>query len=235
VRVPAAPAMRAPAPQAPAPAPATPPPPPPVVTSTGDAPEKSRRTWRLLVGIGAALLVVVAILLWMVVYGFSLFQRTVVAVPAQVALAAAPGPATQTMTALPPAAVTTVVAAVVTPNVSTGHPPVTSTGTVAVVAPVPAPAVAGTPIVATAVTRTNPPPAASPAVEALKLPLVWPRLTVSGLMGGGRTRSTVIVNGQMLTQGDTVDGAKIIAIEKHGVTFTFSGETRTLAVGTSTE
>ncbi len=239
-------AAAAPVPQPPA-APAAPPPPlpPPALPEPaiagGDQPEKSRRTWRLLVGVGAVLLLVILFILWMFVYGLSLFHRGHETLPGADTIATvkhpAPVAATQAVGTVPAATVTSAVVSVVEPVAPTGRPPTTSTGTVAIVVPPPATTTVA-PVVVAAVPRVNPPPAVAPTatVEAVKLPVIWPRLTVSGFMGGNSVRSTVIINGQMLTQGEVVEGAKIIAIDKkRGVTLNFSGETRTLAVGTSTE
>ena len=217
---------------------------PPSAPAVGDQPEKNRKTWRLLVGLGVLLLIAVVVLLGMFVFGVWLFKAPV----------AAPGPGTVAATSrsttgvtarvaapTPAAAATAAVAAVVVAIAPTSHPPARATGAVVVaIAPAPpqTPVTAATVVATSAVVTVPPvtPPAATTTVEVVKVPIVWPRLTVSGFMGGGRTvRSTVIINGQMLTQGDTLDGAKVVTIDKRGVTLSFSGETRTLAVGTSTE
>ena len=200
----------------------------------GDQPEKNRKTWRLLIGLGVLMLIAVAVLAWMFVFGVWLFKVPGTAT-GTVAAARPPaaGTATQAVVAIPAPVVTAKVAAVTAP-ITPPAPVVTATVAVAFVAPTPAqlkPPV--TPIAPVAVSN---PPASTGAVETVKAPIVWPKLTVTGVMGGGRTvRGTVIVNGQMLTLGDAVDGARIVSIDKRGVTLSFSGETRTLAVGTSTE
>lgn len=241
--------------QAPAPIVAPPPPPMPVTPvatnaaapvaapAAGDPPEKSRTTWRLLVGVGVLMLIAIAVLLWMFMFGMWLF-KTPGSVPASgtnaASLNAATGVTARTAAPVRATAHTNVVAVVVAPAASTAQPPAqtapTPTNMIAIVVPTP-PVPPTVPVTAIPAVqpRTNP-PVSTAAVEAVKLPIVWPRLAVSGIMGGGRTvRSTVIVNGQMLTQGDLIEGAKIIAIDKRGVTLSFSGETRTLTVGTSTD
>ena len=240
---PAIPVPQGPGRQAPNPAGGPPPPPgstPSAPPAIGDAPAKSRKTWLLLIGVGVLMVVAVAVLSWMFIFGLWLFKAPGSA-PGTGAVAvnghSPTGAATRAVAPAPATAVTSVVAVVVAPVAATSRPPDTATGTVAVIAPVtPAMVATAAPPVAVVTAPRVKPPAPTTTVETGKLPVVWPRLTVSGFMGGGRTvRSTVIINGQMLTQGETIEGAKIVAVEKRGVTLSFSGETRTLAVGTSTE
>lgn len=74
-----------------------------------------------------------------------------------------------------------------------------------------------------------------PAVQKIAV-VVWPKLTVTGIIGATRGgKSAAIVNGQMVTPGAVVEGVKIEAIDRLGVKLSFEGESRTLSVGGSTE
>ena len=74
---------------------------------------------------------------------------------------------------------------------------------------------------------------AQPAPEpAQKEPIVWPHLAVSGLMGGSQGGAgTAIINGQILNTGESIDGVKVVAVTKAGVTLLYAGETRVLKIG----
>ncbi len=211
------------APPGPPPESQTQPPPGPDVP-----PEKSRRTWRLLVGMAVILLIAVAVLIWMMVFGFTLFRKTPPNAPAPTALQPPSPTATQTVAVIPPEGTAgTSTATLVTDSIPAVDPAAATTTVSAVVEPLPA-----TPADATTPTGTH---AATPPEKPQPL-LVWPRIMVSGIMGGGRAgRSTALVNGQMVSVGESVESAKVVAIDKHGVTFNFAGETRTLSVGASTE
>ncbi len=66
--------------------------------------------------------------------------------------------------------------------------------------------------------------------------VIWPRLAVSGIIGTSRgARGAAIINGQMLSIGSTIEGVKIITIDKQGVQLRLGDETRTLTVGGTTE
>ena len=71
--------------------------------------------------------------------------------------------------------------------------------------------------------------------EEKKSLVPWPRLTVTGLIGSARGRGAAIINGQTVGPGNTIEGVKIIAVEKQGVRVSFGGETRVLPAGSTTE
>lgn len=236
--------------------------PPPAPSAPPPAAEPVQRNWPLLVGIGVALMIVVLALLWMMIFGLKLFgikptpgataaaaPRSAPAVPTQAVVAA-------TAPAVPTAVTSATVAAAATPVVTTPAAPAATTTTAANVteaepvpppaaaaaspevpaAPPAAPAVSATPV-APATTAAPAAPSASPtnAVSA-KAPVVWPRLAVSGVIGSTKAgRGTVLINNQMVAVGESIEGAKVLAVTKQGVTLTYSGETRTLSVGTATE
>jgi type II secretory pathway component PulC len=64
-------------------------------------------------------------------------------------------------------------------------------------------------------------------------------VTLRGIVGRGRNGSANIANstGKNVTigQGDTVEGIKLLEIEKNGVVLEFEGEHRTLRVGDKTQ
>jgi type II secretory pathway component PulC len=65
---------------------------------------------------------------------------------------------------------------------------------------------------------------------------MWPKLTVSGIIGSSKSgRSAVILNGQMLCPGDTMEGVSVESIDKQRVKLKFNGEVKMLSVGSSTE
>ncbi len=83
----------------------------------------------------------------------------------------------------------------------------------------------------TSVTTTIPPaPPPPPPVHP-----VWPQLSVSGIMEAPGNRSTAIVNGKILRQGERVKGAIITAISRSGVTFEFEGESRRIRTGNTAD
>ena len=88
-----------------------------------------------------------------------------------------------------------------------------------------------TPARVTSVTTTIPPaPPPPPPVHP-----VWPHLSVSGIMEAPGNRSTAIVNGKILRQGDRIKGTIITAISRNGVTFEFEGESRRIRTGNTAE
>ncbi|MEI7436524.1 MAG: hypothetical protein WCL16_06920 [bacterium] len=63
----------------------------------------------------------------------------------------------------------------------------------------------------------------------------WPQLSVSGIMSAPGNRSTAIVNGKLLRQGEKVQDVLITGITKHGVSFEFAGETRLIRTGSTSD
>jgi hypothetical protein len=79
---------------------------------------------------------------------------------------------------------------------------------------------------------------AEPVAAVQKMAVVvWPKLTVTGLIGSAkeRVKSAAIINGQMVMPGAVVEGVKIESIDKQGVKLSYEGEFRTLSVGGTTE
>jgi hypothetical protein len=96
-------------------------------------------------------------------------------------------------------------------------------------APTSTPAVAVAPVQTqqvTAVVKTPEPP-----VEVARAkPKLWPRLTVNGIMSRGEN-GAAIINNQVVSPGEAIEGARVIDIKERGVTMELEGETRFLGVG----
>lgn len=137
-----------------------------------------------------------------------------VAVAAEPAVVAAPPSAS----AAPVATATVSPSGAVTDNV-----PATATT-------VPPPAQAQAPVKTSDVSAS-----VTPMPEEKKSLVPWPRLTVTGLIGSARGKGAAIINGQTVGPGNTIEGVKIIAVEKQGVRVSFGGETRVLPAGSTTE
>lgn len=65
-------------------------------------------------------------------------------------------------------------------------------------------------------------------------PVVWPMLTINGLVGKG-AQGAAMINAQIIGVNETIEGVKVIDIQKQGVTLEFEGEKRFVKVGGSTE
>ncbi|MFO7870745.1 MAG: hypothetical protein R6V03_04860 [Kiritimatiellia bacterium] len=70
--------------------------------------------------------------------------------------------------------------------------------------------------------------------EPEKPPVVWPALSLGGIVGRGKD-GAVIINGQIVGVGDIVNGVRIAAILRNSVKLEHGGETRILKVGHSTD
>lgn len=94
--------------------------------------------------------------------------------------------------------------------------------------PVPAPPVASAP---PAPATPTPQAAAVEVTEAV----AWPSLTVTGIIEGrGANKGAALINNQLTMVGDSIDGAKLLAVMQHGVKMSFEGESRVIKVGGST-
>ena len=70
-------------------------------------------------------------------------------------------------------------------------------------------------------------PDATPQVETVTMPT----LTVQGIFWG-TTPHRAIVNDQILTEGDTIEGVRIVSIDRQGIAVEFHGTQSTLSVPT---
>ena len=58
--------------------------------------------------------------------------------------------------------------------------------------------------------------------------MLWPPVRVSAVIAMTGRRSFARINGRLLSDGDTIDGATIVAVSAHSVTLDFEGERREL-------
>lgn len=180
------------------------------------------RPWIMVAGLflGGALILV--LILGLLIFGWHLWQQR----PSQAAVTVSTIPAVTTnlqAKAAPPAPVQ------LPAPVATNPPP-------APIA-VPEPSAPTQAVVTAAATSTNAPPPPKVAAPPPKpLPVIWPRLTVSGIIGGGKKGySAAIINGRTLTPGDFIEGVKVKAIEGQKVRLILEGEERSLSAGSTTE
>ena len=230
-----------------------------------EEPVAQRRSWTLLAAIGGIGLLLVIAIIWLLFFGMKLWQTPNAPLPRPSAAPIghhAPAPtgtsavavavtthrttltaplATNSARLVPPAEVPSAPAPPTPPTaplllspvaVQTGTAPVHVTAPVegtALFATVPAPPpVKEAPLVRIGGTTTN--------FVTRPEATIWPKLTVSGFISTARgPHGAAIVSGQMVGPGDTIEGVKVIAVDKRGVQFGFGGETQTLAVGGTTE
>lgn len=72
-----------------------------------------------------------------------------------------------------------------------------------------------------------------PALPEPKPRVMWPSLTLSGVMGKGQ-KGSAIINNEFLSIGDTIEGVKVISVEEKGVKLSYQGEVQSLKVGNTT-
>ncbi len=203
-------------------------------TSTAEEPE--RRSWALVTSIVGGGLLAFAIIIWLLLFGLKLWQTKADTINTKtVAPSHSPPPLVA-----PPAVVQT--NNIVKPIEPTPAPPapLPALPTTTNPAPLPLPSAsephsvpAVTNPVAEKATSQKPP---IPAPTKLELPVIWPKITVSGIIGSSKNgRSAAIMNGQMLGPGESLEGVTVEAIDKQKVKLKYSGEVKSLSVGASTE
>jgi len=198
--------------------------PPAVPPDTQQAETPKRKLVPGVVGVAALALLTVGCLAWLAFY----LWKTMSPPP--------PPPATTTTTGVAPAST------VPPPASTTTIPPQTTTTTVpqtvsqpeskpevVVVAPPPPPQPEPTATQAQPAVTTAP----APKVEPTRQPVVWPSLTLTGVMGRGN-RGSAIINGEVVGVGEVVKGVKIAGIGDQGVHLEYQGEKRFLKIGGTT-
>ena len=222
----------------PVPTSSNPPPPLPETEEPEEDDAPSHKALPVLIGVVLGGVLLVAAIVWLLLYGFNLRKSEAPALAATSAVAAKVAVTSQVATA---AAVTTVAASapvVMTAPVAVPVPvqpgvvsPATTSSAPVMAVEAPVEAVSST-AVATVVAVVAEP---TPSVQKVAV-VEWPKLTMTGFIGATRGgKSAAIINGQMVTPGTMVEGVKIEAIDRQGVRISFEGESRTLAVGSSTE
>jgi tetratricopeptide (TPR) repeat protein len=97
------------------------------------------------------------------------------------------------------------------------------------IAPKPAPVTPTEPAV-----KPTPKPAVPEPVEPKPVaPVEWPALTLQGVIGKGLNGSAII-NDQVLAVNETIEGVRVVAVEKQSVKLEYEAEERSLRVGMST-
>jgi hypothetical protein len=215
------------------------PPPVPEENQPSSETTETHRAWPLLAAIAVISVIFVVSLTWLLFFGMRMWRakpesKASPPVIAQTAAASTNIPTEASVTQ----SQTTTVAVVtppLTPEPQTNRPPPPASEVIspAPMAAPPAPEGGEAPPLAKIDT---PEPSTTTALLEKVETVIWPRLTVSGIIGTSRTsRGAVIINGQMLSIGATIEGAKVVAVEKQAVHLSFGGETRTLTVGGTTE
>ncbi|MEI6167008.1 MAG: hypothetical protein WCS52_07420 [bacterium] len=229
-------------------APPSPPPPPIPSPSPDEAPPDAppaeaspRRPWALLAGIAGAGVLAILFVIWLLVFGMKLWQtkpdivntKGVIATHAPSLPPTAPRTNDTSKSVTPPPS-PVMVPSIPKPPPQEGLPATPVTPPPALEAPAsPAPPII--PVVEKALPALKP-SAPSPAPAKLELPVIWPKLVVSGIIGSSKNgRSAAIMNGQMLSPGETIEGVTIESIDKQKVKLRYSGEVKLLSVGASTE
>ncbi len=201
---------------------ATPPPLPhdPTPESTGEA-AVARRPWALLAGLILLGILSLAFILWLLFFGLHLWQKKPVPAPVPTPVATALK-APETPSPVPAAAPKIEPVMVAVTNTPPAIPPAAPV-TNAVASPITPPA----PLVA---------PQHTESTVKVAMPVLWPKLLITGIIGRNKGgQSAVIINGQMLSPGDSLEGVKIEGIEKQRAKLVFQGEVKLLSVGGTTE
>jgi len=71
----------------------------------------------------------------------------------------------------------------------------------------------------------------APVVESQEFSL-WPRVTVNGILAKGtRGRGMAIINNQMMSVNESVEGVRLVEVKGQGVLLEFGGESRFVEIG----
>jgi hypothetical protein len=60
---------------------------------------------------------------------------------------------------------------------------------------------------------------------------VWPEMTITGIIGADLANGAALINGQLISVGESYQGVKILSISRNSIKAVYDGETRTLKVG----
>ena len=75
-----------------------------------------------------------------------------------------------------------------------------------------------------------------PTEEAVKTKAEWPRVKVGGVLaGGGSSRSSAILNGDMVRINGKVQRVRLVSVSDDGVTLEFEGRERFVEIGSTTK
>ncbi len=102
--------------------------------------------------------------------------------------------------------------------------------------PEPAPLAAPVAAAAPPPPRAEPAPAfgaggGTPVIQAQEFSL-WPRVTVNGILAKGtKGRGMAIINNQMMSVNESVEGVRLVEVKGQGVLLEFGGESRFVEIG----
>lgn len=204
--------------------------------------EPVRRSWALLAGIVGAGVIAILFLVWLLVFGLKLWQTKPTA-PSTVAIGVTNAPkasvvnqsaihTNETPKPATPAPLPATAPSVPIPPPQAALPPAPATP----ITPHEAQAIPGPALPEKPNTQNQKNSTPSPAPTKLEMPVLWPKLTVSGIIGSSKSgRSAAIMNGQMLSPGESIEGVTIESIDKQKVKLRYNGEIKSLSVGASTE
>jgi hypothetical protein len=66
--------------------------------------------------------------------------------------------------------------------------------------------------------------------------VVWPKLRLAGVLSAvDRGQESALINDQIVTRGQVIEGVSIVSISRSGVQVEYQGETRILRAGETTE
>jgi hypothetical protein len=75
------------------------------------------------------------------------------------------------------------------------------------------------------------PPRLTVAAPVAGNPIVWPAINITATIGDRQSKWLARVNGRLVTVGDTVDDAVVVAISARRVTLTYNGQQRDFVIG----
>lgn len=98
-----------------------------------------------------------------------------------------------------------------------------------------------TPVIGTNDGGVQPPPEQTPGDQTKpplvkREPVIWPILTVQGVMGSTsrRPRGAAIINSDIIAIGTEIEGVRLISVDSDSATFSFKDETKKVKVGGNT-
>jgi hypothetical protein len=83
--------------------------------------------------------------------------------------------------------------------------------------------------------KATPPPSSTPVVSSSEASgdfSLWPRITLNGILSKGtQGRGIAIVNNQMMSVNETMEGVRLLEVRSTGVLMEFGGDTRFVETG----
>ncbi len=82
--------------------------------------------------------------------------------------------------------------------------------------------------------RKPAPSAAKPEKEPRPEPVLWPKLTLQGLLSKGREGGAALINNELIQQGGQIKGVELVEVRKSSVVLKYKGEAMELKAREST-